>query len=411
MDQQRIETPSSPAPSSNISRLGRQITRNILPALRNLVRSNRSSSSSSRTRRQSHDSTSESPLNLSSSVPPLPDVPPLAPAQSSPILDTDGWFADETSTSSHTTEPTPPSLLSSSSSLSSSESISSSSGDTSAMIDQERWFEDVPVYQANTSDLFSPLHRLPSLLRHAARHQSRDESSPLLAPSSSSIHDNTPDHMDIDGESTSIEPSAGPGGEGGRQRYRLVVYFEERAQEDQTATARYVAVIVGRLDELQFLLTNANNPERSFTDMLDHLFNSYKPKGTPPASQHSIDSLASCSVSEEGQRCAICLENFEVGYQATELPCKHSFHGEECVKHWLAMHNSCPVCRYELPVDDQDYEADRKKRMIERGIEVEELNSSTSLPVSTEEANKEEHQHSSSESAHNTMWSGGSADM
>lgn len=40
-----------------------------------------------------------------------------------------------------------------------------------------------------------------------------------------------------------------------RQRYRLVVYFEERTQQEQPA-ARYVAVIVGRLDELQFLVSS-----------------------------------------------------------------------------------------------------------------------------------------------------------
>jgi len=151
-----------------------------------------------------------------------------------------------------------------------------------------------------------------------------------------------------------------------RQRYRLVVYFEERSPEEQP-TARYVAVIVGRLDELQFLLSSSSN-ERGFGDVLNHLFNAYTPKGTPPASNDSIDSLPTLTITEPEQACMICLEKFVVGSSAVVLPCNHMFHGDECVKTWLKMHNSCPICRYELPVEDAEYESNRKERMLARGF-------------------------------------------
>lgn len=149
-----------------------------------------------------------------------------------------------------------------------------------------------------------------------------------------------------------------------------MVYFEERSQEEHP-TARYVAVIVGRLDELQFLLSSSNTSERGFSDMLNNLFNAYAPKGTPPAAKDIIDSLPTVTVTEQEQ-CMICLETFAEGSSAVVLPCKHTFHGEECVKSWLKLHNSCPICRYELPVEDSEYESQRKERMIARGFSEEE---------------------------------------
>lgn len=74
--------------------------------------------------------------------------------------------------------------------------------------------------------------------------------------------------------------------------------------------------------------------------------------GRPPATKESIEAMPSVEVGEgEDLECVVCLEEFEVGGVAKEMPCKHKFHGD-CIEKWLGMHGSCPVCRYEMPVEN-----------------------------------------------------------
>ncbi|XP_073024152.1 E3 ubiquitin-protein ligase MPSR1-like [Primulina eburnea] len=76
-------------------------------------------------------------------------------------------------------------------------------------------------------------------------------------------------------------------------------------------------------------------------------------KGQPPASKESIEALERVEIEKDGEECVICLEEWAVGELANEMPCKHIFHGG-CIEKWLRMHGSCPVCRYKMPVDEDD---------------------------------------------------------
>lgn len=77
----------------------------------------------------------------------------------------------------------------------------------------------------------------------------------------------------------------------------------------------------------------------------------------PPASKAAIDSLPTIEIDDTHlameSHCAVCKEAFELGTAVREMPCKHIYH-PECILPWLALHNSCPVCRHELPADSSN---------------------------------------------------------
>lgn len=67
------------------------------------------------------------------------------------------------------------------------------------------------------------------------------------------------------------------------------------------------------------------------------------------------------SIRPATNECIICVERLGVGQTVLQLPdCAHVFH-ETCAMTWLKTHNSCPYCRRELPTDDEEYEAERRR--------------------------------------------------
>ncbi|KAL6009913.1 putative E3 ubiquitin-protein ligase rhc1a [Asimina triloba] len=75
-------------------------------------------------------------------------------------------------------------------------------------------------------------------------------------------------------------------------------------------------------------------------------------RGPPPAPRSAIDAMPTIKISQRHLRidshCPVCKERFELGIEAREMPCKHIYH-QDCIIPWLVQHNSCPVCRHELP--------------------------------------------------------------
>lgn len=86
-------------------------------------------------------------------------------------------------------------------------------------------------------------------------------------------------------------------------------------------------------------------------ELVEHLTQNDR-RGPPPASRSAIEAMPTMKITQKHLRsdshCPVCKERFELGSEAREMPCNHIYHSD-CIVPWLVQHNSCPVCRYELP--------------------------------------------------------------
>ncbi|CAO2047655.1 unnamed protein product [Urochloa humidicola] len=89
--------------------------------------------------------------------------------------------------------------------------------------------------------------------------------------------------------------------------------------------------------------------------------------GTPakcgrPAAKAAVEALPTVVVADaDGAQCAVCKDGVEAGERARRLPCAHLYH-DACILPWLAIRNTCPLCRHELPTDDPEYEKWKARR-------------------------------------------------
>lgn len=112
---------------------------------------------------------------------------------------------------------------------------------------------------------------------------------------------------------------------------------------------------------------------RSFEELLERLADADSSRrGAPPAAISFVNNLDRVVVNEtdhNGLACAICKDSLTVGIVVNQLPCLHLYH-PLCIKPWLSSRNSCPLCRFELPTDDMEYE--NRKQLISEGTVVQE---------------------------------------
>lgn len=58
--------------------------------------------------------------------------------------------------------------------------------------------------------------------------------------------------------------------------------------------------------------------------------------------------VADIAVRRDARECVICQGELSIGMQVTRMPCQHLFH-TACLRQWLQIGNSCPICRVEIP--------------------------------------------------------------
>uniref|UniRef100_A0A0D3GEM6 RING-type domain-containing protein n=1 Tax=Oryza barthii TaxID=65489 RepID=A0A0D3GEM6_9ORYZ len=99
------------------------------------------------------------------------------------------------------------------------------------------------------------------------------------------------------------------------------------------------------------LITLFDEEERAMVRMLAALGQPLLTMGTFPTSRSFLLNLPLIFVCKEDTECSICKSTLATKYRCARLPCQHVFH-MQCILKWLLAQHTCPVCRYELPVED-----------------------------------------------------------
>jgi hypothetical protein len=176
-----------------------------------------------------------------------------------------------------------------------------------------------------------------------------------------------------------------------RQRFEGTIRLGIRERRRRTRIPSLFADLAG--SELETYVGNTGDylDARGFEELLEHLAEvDNSRRGAPPASVSFVNNLPRVIITEEhcnkqeSLACAICKEFLSVGTITNQLPCFHLYH-PTCILPWLSTRNSCPLCRYELPTDDKEYE-ESKHRSTEQQAANHESSSETSESEEEDEA-------------------------
>ena len=107
----------------------------------------------------------------------------------------------------------------------------------------------------------------------------------------------------------------------------------------------------------------SHNLFEQIIEMLQRNIELAEKKKHPSTSKNALKKLKKfpmskkfCKKNAKGQlefpNCCICLSEINAGENTVLLPCGHLFH-KDCCFTWLNKNNTCPICRFELPPEEE----------------------------------------------------------
>lgn len=108
-----------------------------------------------------------------------------------------------------------------------------------------------------------------------------------------------------------------------------------------------------RLEEADSIIEEID----AISDEIDSLYEITTDVQIRPASKVVVESLSRrvykrTTSTSSSDMCTICLSEFETGERVLTLPCGHEFH-DSCILEWFSNNHVCPLCRLELPRENQ----------------------------------------------------------
>ncbi|XP_028757511.1 E3 ubiquitin-protein ligase RING1-like [Neltuma alba] len=208
----------------------------------------------------------------------------------------------------------------------------------SRLLDALSLMLDPPVRRF--SDPEFELRRLPSFQWRPHEHEGRTSENPRVEIPVRRVR--RPRHRSLDARDSGFDPEPGTQP---RPRTWVIVRPVDRSNSFERIPRRQDSV-PRRVDPRDYFFGPG------LDELIEQLTENDR-QGQPPAPDRAIEAIPTVKILathlKENPHCPVCQEEFEVGGEARELACKHIYHSD-CIVPWLKLHNSCPVCRHEVPV-------------------------------------------------------------
>ena len=140
---------------------------------------------------------------------------------------------------------------------------------------------------------------------------------------------------------------------------RGVVSFAFKAMSSQKAGCK--ALIIGQSSDIwPFVMSDSANEIDNFKLEIPILMISKKDYviiekmlNAKDSNENSTNTTFDCHIicGDKKTECSICQEEMVENEVIYKLTCRHSYH-QQCVTSWLTNHNTCPLCRLELPKEE-----------------------------------------------------------